>query len=170
MADEEDKDPVVDEVWPLSFIYLEKARQSFFSQTVEAKNMADFWWIWRHPTPYLWQRLMVATASQAQFWARYRFHSPLVFFFQFAVTFRFSDEQEQFLWIFYTFAIYPKMYELYLISLGSEVKTDLKKPWNVGKYALFCDRKWGTKIWSSMWNRYLNNTAWFFHVFHFFYV
>ena len=32
-------------VWgtiPLSFIYLEKARQSFFSQTVEAKNMADF--------------------------------------------------------------------------------------------------------------------------------
>ena len=27
---------------PLSFIYLEKARQSFFSQTVEAKNMADF--------------------------------------------------------------------------------------------------------------------------------
>ena len=26
----------------LSFIYLEKARQSFFSQTVEAKNMADF--------------------------------------------------------------------------------------------------------------------------------
>ena len=40
---------------PLSFIYLEKARQSFFSQTVEAKNMADFWRImtpfdaiWRH--------------------------------------------------------------------------------------------------------------------------
>ena len=29
---------------------------------------------------------------------------------------------------FYTFAIYPKMYELYFISLGSEVKTDLKKP------------------------------------------
>ena len=26
----------------LSFIYLEKARQSFFSQTIEAKNMADF--------------------------------------------------------------------------------------------------------------------------------
>ena len=41
--------------YPLSFIYLEKARQSFFSQTVEAKNMADFWRImtpfdaiWRH--------------------------------------------------------------------------------------------------------------------------
>ena len=30
------------EVNSLSFIYLEKARQSFFSQTVEAKNMADF--------------------------------------------------------------------------------------------------------------------------------
>ena len=29
-------------VRPLGFIYLEKARQSFFSQTVEAKNMADF--------------------------------------------------------------------------------------------------------------------------------
>ena len=29
-------------VTPLTFIYLEKARQSFFSQTVEAKNMADF--------------------------------------------------------------------------------------------------------------------------------
>ena len=29
-------------IGPLSFIYLEKARQSFFSQTVEAKNMADF--------------------------------------------------------------------------------------------------------------------------------
>ena len=33
----------------LSFIYLEKARQSFFSQTVEAKNMADFW---RIMTPF----------------------------------------------------------------------------------------------------------------------
>ena len=64
---------------PLSFIYLEKARQSFFSQTVEAKNMADFWRIWRHPTPYLGQRLMVATASQAQFWARYSFHSSWIF-------------------------------------------------------------------------------------------
>ena len=28
---------------PLSLIYLEKALQCFFSQTVEAKNMADFW-------------------------------------------------------------------------------------------------------------------------------
>ena len=42
-------------LYSLSFIYLEKARQSFFSQTVEAKNMADFWRImtpfdaiWRH--------------------------------------------------------------------------------------------------------------------------
>ena len=34
--------PVLSELQALSFIYLEKARQSFFSQTVEAKNMADF--------------------------------------------------------------------------------------------------------------------------------
>ena len=64
--------------WPLSFIYLEKARQSFFSQTVEAKNMADFWRIWRHLTPFLWQRLKVVTANQAQFWARGIFRTPLV--------------------------------------------------------------------------------------------
>ena len=37
------------------------------------------------------------------------------------------------------------MYELYFISLGSEVKTDLKKTCNVGKYDLFCDRKWDQK-------------------------
>ena len=33
---------LVNRLASLSFIYLEKARQSFFSQTVEAKNMADF--------------------------------------------------------------------------------------------------------------------------------
>ena len=158
--------------FPITELYISgESTPIFFSQTVEAKNMADFWRIWRHPTPYLWQLLKVATASQTQFWARYSFYSPLDFFkvsFQFAVIFRFSDEQERFLWFFYTFAIYPKMYELYFISLGSEVKTELIKPWNVGKYDLFCDRKWGPKIWSSMWNGYLNITAWFFHVFHFF--
>ena len=53
--------------WAL--LHLEKARQSFFSQTAEAKNMADFWWIWGHFTPYPWQRLMLAPSSQAQFWA-----------------------------------------------------------------------------------------------------
>ena len=64
--------------WAL--LYLEEARQSFFSQTVEAKNMADFCRIWRHLTPFLWQRLKVVTASQAQFWARGCSHTPLDLF------------------------------------------------------------------------------------------
>ena len=46
---------------------------------------------------------------------------------------------------FYTFAICPKMYEFYFISLGSEVKTDQKKPWNNGKYDLFLWSEMGTK-------------------------
>ena len=46
---------------------------------------------------------------------------------------------------FYTFVIYPKIYELYFISLGSEVKTDVIKPWNVGKYDLFLWWEMGTK-------------------------
>ena len=53
---------------------LEKARQSLFSRAAEAKKIADFWRIItpfdaisRHLTPYLWQRLKVVTASQAQF-------------------------------------------------------------------------------------------------------
>ena len=37
------------------------------------------------------------------------------------------------------------MYELYFISLASEVKTELIKPWNVGKYNLLCDHKLGPK-------------------------
>ena len=80
--------------WAL--LYLEEARQSFFSQTVEAKNMAAFWWIWRHFTQYPWQRLMVVTASQAQFWARGCFDTPLDFlkwYFN-----NFCSKCERFLW------------------------------------------------------------------------
>ena len=70
------------QVFHWALLYLEKARQSFFSQTAEAKNIADFWWIWRRFTPYPWQRLMLVTASQAQFWhkiAIYRSESPIYF-------------------------------------------------------------------------------------------
>ena len=90
-------------------LHLERARQSLFSQAVEAKNMADFWRIItpfdaisRHLTPYLWLRLKVVTASQAQFWARGSFHTPLddmlIFF---AVNF--FCQWEWFWWIFWDF-------------------------------------------------------------------
>ena len=81
--------------WAL--LYLEEARQSFFSQTVEAKNMADFCRIWRHLTPFLWQRLKVVTASQAQFWARGCYDTPLDFL-KWYLIYNFCSKCERFLW------------------------------------------------------------------------
>ena len=78
------------QVFHWALLYLEKARQSFFSQTAEAKNMADFWWLWCHFTPYPWQRLMLVTASQAQIWhkiAIYRSESPHTIFAHWAIYF-----------------------------------------------------------------------------------
>ena len=101
---------------PLSFIYLEKARQSFFSQTVEAKNMADFWRIWRHLTPFLWQRLKVVTASQAQFWARGSFRTPLVlirwYFDFYSKCFIFVNGND-FLWILFGFLRFNQRFTSY---------------------------------------------------------
>ena len=105
--------------WAL--LYLEKARQSFFSQTAEAKNMADFLWIWRHFTPYPWQRLMLAPASQAQFWAAAVFTPSWICWNNiliFAVWIFYICQREWFLWIFRTFTIYSKIYKLFIIYLA----------------------------------------------------
>ena len=107
--------PFVKYLYHWVILYLERARQSLFSQAVEAKNMADFWRIItpfdaisRHLTPYLWQRLKVVTASQAQFWACGGFHTPLdVMLIFFAVNF-FVNEND-FDEFFGTFTIYSNL-------------------------------------------------------------
>ena len=79
--------------------------------------------IWRHLTPYLWQRLKVVTASQAQFWARGSFHTPLddmlIFF---AVNF--FCQWEWFWWIFWDFYDLFKDVQVihYILGLGQERK------------------------------------------------
>ena len=147
---------------PLSFIYLEKARQSFFSQTVEAKNMADFWRIWRHLTPFLWQRLKVVTASQAQFWARGSFRTPLVFirwYFDFCSKFSYLSMGM----IFYGF--YLDFYDLIkdvqviqdILGLGKEQRPDKTlKIWSTAIFSeVTADRESEQNISRFVWNRYL---------------
>ena len=59
--------------------------------------------IWRNLTSFLWQRLKVVTASQAQYWARGCFTPPWIFwkiFFIFAVNFHIC-QWEWFLWILF---------------------------------------------------------------------
>ena len=59
--------------------------------------------IWRNLTSFLWQRLKVVTASQAQYWARGYFTPPWIFwkiFFIFAVNFHIC-QWEWFLWILF---------------------------------------------------------------------
>ena len=62
--------------------------------------------LWRHLTQltsFLWQRLKVVTASQAQYWARAVFTPPWIFwkiFFIFAVNFH-TCQWEWFLWILF---------------------------------------------------------------------
>ena len=74
-------------------------------------------------TPYLWQRLKVVTASQAQFWARGGFHSPLdAMLIFFAVIF--FCQWEWFWWIFWDFYDLFKDVQVihYILGLGKERK------------------------------------------------
>ena len=86
----------------------------------------------RHLTPYLWQRLKVVTPSQAQFWARSGFHTPLedmlIFF---AVNFYFCQWEWfwWFWWFIYDFTIYSKMYNLFIVYLALERNGKLIKSW-----------------------------------------
>ena len=86
-------------------------------------NHTPFDAISRHLTPYLWQRLKVVTASQAQFWARGSFHTPLddmlIFF---AVNF--FCQWEWFWWIFWDFYDLFKDVQVihYTLGLGQERK------------------------------------------------
>ena len=45
----------------------------------EAENMADFHVCWRQLVPSPWLLVPPVTTDQAHFWARYNFHTPLVF-------------------------------------------------------------------------------------------
>ena len=135
--------------------------------------MADFWRIItpfdaisRHLTPYLWQRLKVVTASQAQFWARGGFHTPLdVMLIFFAVNF-FVNEND-FDEFFGIFTIYSKMYKLFIVYLALDRNGKLIKSW---KCRQLQDFWWGTPawtIWSFVFSRYLKIRVSFFKVYFF---
>ena len=71
--------------------------------------------IWRNLTSFLWQRLKVVTASQAQYWARGCFHTPLDFFkdiFNFCSKFSHLSIRMIFMDFIWTFTFYSKMYKL----------------------------------------------------------
>ena len=109
--------------WAESAIYT----SYIYGQTVEAKNMADFWLIWRHFTQYPWQPLMVVTASQAQFWARGCFAPPWIFYND---VLQFLQQMRTiFMKLFHAFAIYWKMHKLHMPYLpwrGRRMKRNLK--------------------------------------------
>ena len=117
--------------------YIWRKHANLFSVTVEAKNMADFCRIWRHSTPFLWQRLKVVTASQAQFWARGSSHTPLdllkvIFCSKFYLILSMGMIFMDCIWFF---TIYPKMCKLFKIFLALERDKELIKPWK-------CDQLW----------------------------
>ena len=90
--------------------------------------------IWRNLTPFLWQRLKVVTASQAQYWARGCFHTPLDFLkdiFNFCSKFSHLSMRMIFMDFIWTFTFYSKMYKLFKISLALERNEELIKRWNV---------------------------------------
>ena len=120
----------------------------------------------RHLTPYLWQRLKVVTASQAQFWARGGFHTPLdVMLIFFAVNF-FVNEND-FDEFFGIFTIYSKMYKLFIVYLALDRNGKLIKSW---KCRQLQDFWWGTPawtIWSFVFSRYLKIRVSFFKVYFF---
>ena len=98
--------------------------------------MADFWRIItpfdaisRHLTPYLWQRLKVVTAGQAQFWARGGFHTPLdLMLIFFAVNF--FCQWEWFWWIFWDFYdLFKDVQVIHCVYLALDRNGKLIKSW-----------------------------------------
>ena len=122
--------------------------------------------IWRL-TSFLWQRLKVVTASQAQYWARGCFHSSLNFLkdiFYFCSKFSHLSMRMIFMDYIWTFAFYWKMYKLFKISLALERNEELIKPWKCSQLRYFrSDSRQGigTKysIWRFVRNRYLKVLA-----------
>ena len=154
--------------WAL-YIWRKHANLSSVKQ-LKPKTWRIFWRNWRHLTPYLWQRLMVATASQAQFWARYSFYTPWIFskFFSIFSNFSFFWWRRTIFMNFFTLLRFvQKCTSSTLYPWARKLKQTRKNLEIMANTIFFCDRKWGPKI-NSMWSRYLNITAWFFHVFHFF--
>ena len=96
--------------------------------------------IWRNLTSFLWQRLKVVTASQAQYWARGCFHTPLDFLkdiFYFCSKFSHLSMRMIFMDFLWTFTFYSKMYKLFKISLALERNAELIKSWKCGQLRYF---------------------------------
>ena len=99
--------------------------------------------LWRHftnLTSFLWQRLKVVTASQAQYWARGCFHTPLDFLkdiFYFCSKFSHLSMRMIFMDFIWTFTFYSKMYKLFKISLALERNEELIKSWKCGQLRYF---------------------------------
>ena len=108
--------------------------------------------IWRNLTSFLWQRLKVVTASQAQYWARGCFTPPWIFwkiFFIFAVNFHIC-QWEWFLWILFGLLRFIQRNE------------ELIKRWKCGQLRYFrSDSRQGIgqNIWRFLRNRYFKVLA-----------
>jgi hypothetical protein len=101
-----------------------------------AKNMADFGLCWHQNDAIWFLRLMVITTDQAQFWARYDFHTPLVLIKIFFLVDVFAVYSRSFLFfhIFWTFDHWFKCVQVVYIILSSSKD---RKPRNTSAKTIF---------------------------------